>query len=69
MNLRPRICYLLAILRIHSPDCKHCSFRGTCGDEMLQRLEELKRRTQPSSLKYGDHGEVAEEPDSKLPKL
>jgi hypothetical protein len=33
---------------------------------MLKRLEELNRRTQPSSLKDRDHGEVVADPDSKL---
>ena len=64
-----RICYLLALLRIHSPDCEHCNAREMSGDEMRKRLEELSWRTKPRSLKNDDHGEVVEEPDSKLPKL
>lgn len=64
-----RICYLLALLRIHSPDCEHCNARETSGDEMRKRLEELSWQTKPRSLKNDDHGEVVEEPDSKLPKL
>jgi hypothetical protein len=64
-----RICYLLALLRIHSPDCEHCNARETSGDEMRKRLEELSWRTKPRSLKNDDDGEVVEEPDSKLPKL
>jgi hypothetical protein len=69
VNLRPRICYLLALLRIHSPDCEHCNARETCGDEMRKRLEELSWRTQPRSIENGDRGEVVADPDSKLPKL
>ena len=64
-----RICYLLVLLRIHSPDCEHCNARETSADEMRKRLEELSWRTKPRSLKNDEHGEVVEEPDSKLPKL
>jgi hypothetical protein len=46
MNFRRRICYLLALLRIHSPDCEHCNARETSGDEIRKRLEELAWRTQ-----------------------
>jgi hypothetical protein len=52
---------------IHSPDCKHCNARGTCGSEMVKRLEELNRRTPPHSLKDGNHGEVLEDGDTKPP--
>ena len=38
---RPRICYVLSLLRIHSPDCKHCMAHLTCGNELRKRLEEL----------------------------
>lgn len=70
VSLRPRICYLLAVMRIHNPDCGHCSARGTCGNEMLKRLEDLNSRMRPSSLKNEAHGEeVVEDGDSKLPKL
>ncbi len=62
MNLR---CYLLSLLRIHSPDCAHCNARETSGDEMRKRLEELSWRTQPRSLNNGDHGEVVGVFDSK----
>src|ERR1017187_4023048 len=65
VNLRPRICYPLSLLRIHSSDCKHCNARKTGGDEMQKRLEELSWRTKPRSLKNDDHGEVEEDPDSK----
>jgi hypothetical protein len=64
-----RICHLLVLLRIHSPDCEHCNAREASGDEIRKRLEELSWRTKPRSLKNDDHGEVVEEPDSKLPKL
>jgi hypothetical protein len=64
-----RICCLLALLRIHSPDCEHYNARETSGDEMRKRLEELSWRTKQRSLKNDDHGEVVEEPDSNLPKL
>ena len=43
--MRKQICYVLARLRIHSPDCEHCNARATCGSELLKRLEELKWRT------------------------
>ena len=42
---RPRICYVLSLLRIHSPDCKHCMAHLTCGNELRKRLEELNGRT------------------------
>jgi len=58
VKLRPRMCYLLSLLRIHHPDCDHCNARATCGDEMRKRLEELNWRTQPASLNNGDHEEV-----------
>ena len=51
MNLRRRICYLLARVRIHNPDCEDCADREMCGTELLKRLEELNWRTQPCSLK------------------
>lgn len=47
VNLRPRICYLLSLLRIHSPDCKHCMAQLTCGNELRRRLEELNGDAQP----------------------
>jgi hypothetical protein len=49
-TLRRRICYLLSLLRIHSPDCEHCNARETSGDEIRKRLEELCWRTQQRSL-------------------
>jgi hypothetical protein len=57
-NLKPRICYVLSLLRIHSPECKHCIARLTCGNELRKRLEELNGRTQPCSDKNGDHREL-----------
>jgi len=54
-NFRPRICYVLSLLRIHSPDCEHCMARQTCGDELRKRLEELDGRKQPSSHENGNH--------------
>ena len=62
MNLK---CYLLSLLRIHSPDCELCNARETNGVEMRKRLEELNWRAQPRSLSNGDHGEAAEVSDFK----
>ncbi len=64
MNLRPRICYALSVLRIHRPDCEHCGAREMCGDELRKRLEQLNWRTQPRPLNHGDHGKVVEVSDS-----
>ncbi len=66
-----RICYVLSLLRIHSPDCEQCNARQTSGDEIRKRLEELAWRSQPEprSLKDGDYGVVVEAPDSRLSKL
>ena len=50
--MRPRICYVLSLLRIHSPDCKHCMARLICGDELRKRLEELNGRTQQSAARF-----------------
>jgi hypothetical protein len=42
-------CYVLSILRIHSPDCETCNPGGSNrGEEMRARLEELQR-TAPKS--------------------
>jgi hypothetical protein len=59
VNLR---CYLSSLLRIHHPDCEVCSAREKYGVEMRKRLEELNWRTEPHSLKDGDHGEVGSKP-------
>ncbi len=64
MNLRPRICYVLSVLRIHRPHCEHCSAREMRGEEIRKRLEELNWRTQPRSLNQGGHGDVVEVSDS-----
>jgi len=58
-------CYLLSLLRIHSPDCEHCNAHETRGDEMRQRLEELNWRTRPHSLNKAGHGEIVGVFDSK----
>ena len=58
-------CYLLSLLRIHSPDCERCNAHETGGDEMRKRLEELNWQTQPRSLNNGGHGEVVRVFDSK----
>jgi hypothetical protein len=66
VTLRDRTCCLLALLRIHNPDCEHCNARATGGNEMLKRLEDLNGRTQlSSSLHNGNQGDVAEGSDSK----
>jgi len=54
-TLRPQICYVLSLLRIHSPDCEHCMARLTCGDDLRKRLEELDGWTQLSSHENQDH--------------
>jgi hypothetical protein len=60
VNLR---CYLLSLLRIHSPNCEVCNAREKYGVEMRQRLEALNWRT--DSHANGDHGRVVEEFDSQ----
>ena len=57
MNLR---CYVLSLLRLHSPECERCNAQEIRGDEMRKRLEELNWRKPLRSLIHGDHGEVAE---------
>jgi hypothetical protein len=47
--LRPRICYVLSLLRIHNPDCKHCAAHLICGNELRKRLEELNEPMQAIS--------------------
>src|SRR5579864_9778300 len=47
--LRPRICYVLSLLRIHNPDCRHCAAHLICGNELRKRLEELNERMQAIS--------------------
>ena len=65
MNQRRWMCYLLSLLRIHSPECEHCNPHETRWDEIQKRLEELSGRTQPRSL----NREVDKILDSKLAKL
>jgi hypothetical protein len=62
VKLRPRICYVLSLLRVHSPDCKHCVAHLTCGDELRKRLDELNGRPQACSHENGDHREFVEGP-------
>jgi hypothetical protein len=57
-NLESRICYVLSLLRIHTPECKHCMARQTYGNELRKRLQELNGWTQPCSPKNGDHREL-----------
>jgi len=47
VTLRPRICYVLSLLRIHNPNCKHCAAHLTCGNELRKRLEELNELLLP----------------------
>jgi hypothetical protein len=56
LQLRDRICYLLSILRIHSPDCAHCNARQTCWNDTVHRLNELDASGK-STLKNGNQGE------------
>jgi hypothetical protein len=56
VNLRPRICYLLSLLRIHSPDCKHCMAQLTYGNELRRRLEELNGDPQPVQFESLSNG-------------
>jgi hypothetical protein len=62
VNLR---CYLLSLLRIHSPNCEVCNAREKYGVDMRKRLEELNWRTQPHLPNNGDHGEVVGVFDSR----
>jgi hypothetical protein len=63
-------CSLLALLRIHSPDCELCNAREASGVEMRKRLEELNWRTPPHSLNKGvfdsKPGEVVASPPISL---
>jgi hypothetical protein len=56
MRFRPRICYLLSLLRIHNPDCKHCMAHLTCGNELRRRLQELNEISQPVQFQSFRHG-------------
>jgi hypothetical protein len=55
VKLRPRICHLLSLLRIHSPNCKHCSAHLICGNELRKRLEELNEPSQPDQFQSFRH--------------
>ena len=57
--LRPRICYVLSLLRIHNPDCKHCAAHLICGNELRKRLEELNEPRQAISDRFPDAGGIA----------
>ena len=41
MNLRRWTCYLLSLMRIHSPNCKRCNIHDNWV-EVKKRLEELR---------------------------
>ena len=56
VTLRPRICYVLSVLRIHNPDCKHCMAHLTCGGDLRKRLEELNEQPQPVQFQSFRHG-------------
>ncbi len=58
-------CYVLSLLKLHSPDCECRNDREKYGEEMRKRLEELNWRTQPRSLTSGDHEEMVKVSDSK----
>src|ERR1700758_44846 len=47
VTFRPRMCLVLSVLRIHSPDCKHCAAYLTCGNDLRKRLEELNEPSHP----------------------
>ncbi len=46
-------CYLLSLVKLHSPDCECRNARETSGDEIRKRLDELSGRTQSRSLNNG----------------
>jgi hypothetical protein len=47
--LRSRICYVLSILRIHRPDCRHCAAQLACGIAIRERLAELNAQDERTS--------------------
>ena len=53
-NFRPRICYVLSLLRIDRPECEDCIARQRYGHELRERLEELDGRVQPPSHESQD---------------
>jgi len=36
------ICYVLSLLKIHSPNCERCAARDICWVEVIKRLKELR---------------------------
>ena len=50
--MRSRICHLLSILKIHRPDCEHCTAQLTSGLVIRKRLAELDGRDE----RNGDAG-------------
>jgi hypothetical protein len=43
MRWRRWLCGLLGILKMHRPDCEHCSAYTKCwGSDMRKRLEDLR---------------------------
>ena len=68
LHLRQRICFLLSMLRIHSPDCVHCNARQTCWDDTVRRLNELDVSGQ-STLKNGNQREKSQPRNSESWKL
>jgi len=67
--LRPRICYVLSLLRIHNPDCKHCAARLICGNELRKRLEELNDPMQAISDRFPEAGgHCGQREDKKQPR-
>jgi len=62
-------CYLLSLLRIHRPYCKHRNAREIYGDEMRKRLEELSGRMQPRFLDDEDHEQAVKVFDSEPGEL
>ena len=65
--MRGQICFLLARLRIHSPDCEHCTARQACGSDLLKRLEELNWRTRKTEdvVKVADSRGTSDEGDGE----
>jgi hypothetical protein len=49
VNLRRRFCYVLSLLKIRRPNCKHCAACLTCGTELRERLQELNGPTRLGS--------------------
>ena len=66
MSYRRYFCAALAFLKVHSPDCKHCSVKDCVGVAM-RRLKELNLvgpqplvyRTKANCLRVCVHGPIA----------